>query len=39
MLLTSIVPELDNDENENEKPTVKNVEEEQATVLEQPKFD
>ena len=39
MLSTSIAPELDNDVNENEKPEVQNAEEEQATVLEQPKVD
>ena len=39
MLSTSIGPKLDNDENEIEKLEVKNVEEEQAIVLEQPKFD
>ena len=38
MLSTSIGPDLDKDENEIEKPEVKNVEEEQATLLEQLKF-
>ena len=39
MSSTSIIPELDNDVNEIEKPEGHNAEEEQATVLEQPKFD
>ena len=34
-----IIPELDNDANEIEKPEVQNAEEEQATVLEQQKVD
>ena len=37
MVSTAIGPELDNDENEIENPEILNVEEEQATVLEQPK--
>ena len=39
MSSTSIVPDLDNDVNEIEKPEVQNAKKEQATVLEQPKFD
>ena len=39
ILSTAIVPGLDNDENKNEERKVQNVEEEQGTVLEQPKFD
>ena len=39
MSSTFIGPELDNDENEMEKPEVDNVEEEQSSVLEQPKVD
>ena len=37
MASTSIDPELDNGVNEIKNPEVKNVEEEQAAVLEQPK--
>ena len=39
MSSTSIFPELNKGVNQNEKPEVQNDEEEQATVLEQPKFD
>ena len=39
MYSTSIGPELDNDENEIDKPEGDNVEEEQASVMEQPKVD
>ena len=39
MFSTSIVPKLDNDENEMEKPEFENVEDEQASVLEQPKVN
>ena len=39
MLSTSIGTELDNDENEMEKPEVDNVKEEKSSILEQPKFD
>ena len=38
MLSTSISLELDNDENEMGKTEVENVEQEQDSVLEQPKF-
>ena len=37
MLSTLIGPELDNNDNETEKPEVDNVEEDQASVLEKPK--
>ena len=39
MLSTSIGAKLDNDVNENEKIEVQNAEEEQATEMEQSKFD
>ena len=39
MSSTPIGTKLDNDVNENEKPKVKNVEEEKATDLEQQKID
>ena len=39
MSSTLIVPELDNNINQNEKPEVQNAEEEQATVLVKQKFD
>ena len=39
MSSTSIGPELDNNENEIEKPEVYNIEEEQDFFLEQPKVD
>ena len=38
MLSTSIGTNLDNDENEMEKPEFNNVEEEQDSILEQPKL-
>ena len=36
MSSTSIGPKLDNNENETEEPKVGNIEEEQASILEQP---
>ena len=38
-LSTSIVPKLNNNVNENDKTEVQNIEEKQATYLEQPKVD